>query len=64
MQNCKRHDTLVSNGDKFSLGQCLKDQIESKLMQKVFDASAIGSLMYLQVCTRPYYVFICGMLSR
>ena len=33
-------------------------------MQKIPYASAVGSLMYAQVCTRPDIVFIVGMLGR
>ncbi|XP_074358157.1 secreted RxLR effector protein 161-like [Apium graveolens] len=33
-------------------------------MQNIPYASAIGSLMYAQVCTRPDLAFIVGMLSR
>ncbi|XP_052210381.1 secreted RxLR effector protein 161-like [Diospyros lotus] len=33
-------------------------------MQKIPYASAVGSLMYAQVCTRPDIAFIVGMLGR
>ncbi|XP_074377073.1 secreted RxLR effector protein 161-like [Apium graveolens] len=33
-------------------------------MQNIPHSSAIGSLMYAQVCTRPDLTFIVGMLSR
>ena len=33
-------------------------------MQKISYASAIGSLMYAQVCTRPDIAYIVGMLGR
>ncbi|XP_054795501.1 secreted RxLR effector protein 161-like [Prosopis cineraria] len=33
-------------------------------MQKVPYASAVGSLMYTQVCTRPDIAYIVGMLGR
>ena len=33
-------------------------------MQKIPYASAVGSLMYAQVCTRPDIAYIVGMLSR
>ncbi|RVW75833.1 Retrovirus-related Pol polyprotein from transposon TNT 1-94 [Vitis vinifera] len=33
-------------------------------MQKILYASAVGSLMYAQVCTRPDIAYIVGMLGR
>ncbi|RVW21180.1 Retrovirus-related Pol polyprotein from transposon TNT 1-94 [Vitis vinifera] len=51
-------------GDKFSLHQCPKNELEKKDMERFPNASAIGSLMYAQVCTRPDIVYIVGMLSR
>ena len=64
MQDCKPGDTPVSKGDKFSLCQCPKNYLETKEMQKIPYASAVGSLMYAQVCTRPDIVYIVGMLGR
>ena len=64
MQNCRPHDTPISKGDKFSLQQCPKCDIESKFMENVPYASAVGSLMYAQVCTRPDLAYIVGMLGR
>ncbi|KAL6322023.1 hypothetical protein AAG906_003165 [Vitis piasezkii] len=59
-----RGDTPVAKGDKFSLHQCSKNELEKKDMEKFPYASAIGSLMYAQVCTRPDIVYIVGMLGR
>ena len=64
MQNCKPGDTPISKGDKFSLNQCPKNDIEEKEMQKIPYASVVGSLMYAQVCTRPDIAYIVGMLGR
>ena len=64
MTNCAPGDTPVAKGDKFSLHQCSKNELEKKDMEKFPYASAIGSLMYAQVCTRPDIVYIVGMLSR
>ncbi|KAL3529759.1 hypothetical protein ACH5RR_009081 [Cinchona calisaya] len=33
-------------------------------MQKIPNASTIGSLMYAQICTRPDIVYVIGMLGR
>uniref|UniRef100_A0A803L7X3 Retrovirus-related Pol polyprotein from transposon TNT 1-94 n=1 Tax=Chenopodium quinoa TaxID=63459 RepID=A0A803L7X3_CHEQI len=58
MQDCKLADTPVAKGDKFSLTQCLKNDFENKEMKKIPYASAVGSLMYAQVCTRPDIAYI------
>ena len=64
MKDCAPMDTPVSKGDKFSLKQCPKNELEIKEMQKIPYASAVGSLMYAQVCTRPDIALIVGMLGR
>ncbi|KAK4841202.1 hypothetical protein QYF36_000610 [Acer negundo] len=60
----KPGDTPVAKGDKFSLNQCPKNNLEVKEMQKIPYASAVGSLMYAQVSTRPDIAYIVGMLGR
>ncbi|XP_074360808.1 secreted RxLR effector protein 161-like [Apium graveolens] len=57
-------DTPVSKGDKFSLKQRPKNELEIREMQRIQYASAVGSLMYAQVCTRPDITFIVEMLGR
>ncbi|KAL6315384.1 hypothetical protein AAG906_000494 [Vitis piasezkii] len=64
MQNSKPGDTPVAKGDKFSLNQCPKNSLESQEMQKIPYASAVGSLMYAQVCTRPDIAYIVGITKR
>ena len=64
MKDCSSGDTPVAKGDKFSLTQCPKNNLEIEEMQKIPYASAVGSLMYAQVCTRPDIAFIVGMLGR
>ena len=64
MKDCKPGDTLVFKGDKFSLCQCPKNDLETKEMQKISYSSVVGSLMYAQVCTRPDIAYIVGMLGR
>jgi len=64
MQDCKSHDTSVVKGDMFSLNQCLKGNLEILEMQKIPYASAVGSLMYAQVCTRPDIAYTVGVLGR
>ena len=64
MQECKSRDTPVAKGDKFSLKQCPKANLEIQEMQKISYASAVGSLMYAQVCTRLDITYIVGVLGR
>ena len=33
-------------------------------MEKIIYASAVGSIMYAQVCTRPDIAYVVGMLGR
>ncbi|KAL6314897.1 hypothetical protein AAG906_029115 [Vitis piasezkii] len=56
-------DTLVAKGDKFSLHQCPKNELEKKDMERFPYASVVGSLMYAQVCTRLDIYYIVGMLG-
>ena len=62
MQECKSGDTLVAKGDKFSLKQCPKGNLEIQEMQKIPYASAVGSLMYAQVSTHLDIAYIVGVL--
>lgn len=64
MQDCKPGDTPVAKGDKFCLKQCPNNILEVNEIQKIPYASAIGSLMYAQVCTRPDIAYIVGVLGR
>jgi len=57
-------DTPVAKGDKFSLKQCPKNNLERTIMHDKPYASAVGSLMHAQVCTRPEITFIVGVLDR
>ena len=64
MSRCKSGNTLVAKGDKFSLKQCSKNDFEHKEIQKIPYTSAVGSLMYVQVCTCPNLAYIVDMLDR
>ena len=54
----------MAKGDKFSLHQCLKNELENKDMERFPYASAVGSLMYAQVCTCPDTTYIVEMFGR
>jgi Reverse transcriptase (RNA-dependent DNA polymerase) len=64
MKNCKSGNTIVAKGDKFSLDQCPKTELEKSEMHQIPYASLIGSLMYAQVCTCPDIAYITEMLGR
>ncbi|RVW58556.1 Retrovirus-related Pol polyprotein from transposon TNT 1-94 [Vitis vinifera] len=64
MQMCKAGDVPVVKGDKLSNEQYPKNDLEKDAMKTIPYASAIGSLMYAQVCTRPDIAFIVNVLGR
>ncbi|KAL1351196.1 hypothetical protein AAHE18_06G079400 [Arachis hypogaea] len=64
MKKCIPMDTPIAKGDKFSLKQCPKNDLERTAMHDKPYASALGSLMYAQVYTRPDISFIVGVLDR
>ena len=64
MKDCSSGDTLVAKEDKFSHTQCPKNSLEIEEMKKIPHASAVGSLMYAQVCTCLDIAFIVNMLGR
>jgi hypothetical protein len=55
---------LLAKGDKFSLDQCPKTELEKSEIHQIPYASLIGNLMYAQVCTRPDIAYITGMFGR
>ena len=64
MQDCKPGIVPVCKGDKLNLSQCPQTEMEKCQMQNVPYASALGSIMYAQVCTRPDVAFATGLLGR
>ena len=64
MKNCSLGDTPVTKGDKLSLLQCPKNDLQKEQMKDIPYASAVGSLMYAQVCTRPDIAYAVGKLGR
>jgi hypothetical protein len=64
MDKCSAGDAPIQKGDKFSLMQCPQNEWERKQMERIPYASAVGSLMYAQTCTRPDISFVVGMLGR
>ena len=55
-------DTLVDKSLSLSLDMCPKTPEEKK--SRVPYASAVGSLMYVTMCTRPDICYVVGLVSR
>ena len=64
MDKCSASVVPIQKGDKFSLNQCPKNELERKQMEQIPYASIVGSLMYAQTCTRPDISFAVGMMGR
>jgi hypothetical protein len=64
MQECEPVKVLIPVGVRLSTEQCPKTQEEEEDMSHVPYASAVGSLMYAMVCTRPNIAHAVGVLSR
>jgi len=64
MDKCNTSPVPIQKGDKFSQAQCPKNDLEREKMNNVPYASAVESLMYAQVCTRPDLAFATGVFSR
>ena len=63
MHFSKPVDTPVEKGQTLSLDQCPKTDKEKERMSNVPYASAVGSLMYAMLCTRPDICFAVGLVS-
>jgi hypothetical protein len=64
MENCFASIAPIQKCDKFSLMQCPQNELEQKQMEGIPYASAVGSLMYAQTCTRSNISFVVGILGR
>src|SRR6202034_4029134 len=64
MQDSKPVKVPIPVGLRLSAEQCPKTQEEEEDMSRVPYASAVGSLMYAMVCTRPDIAHAVGVLSR
>jgi hypothetical protein len=64
MHGSKPVKVPIPIGVKLSIDQCPKTQEEEEDMSHVPYASAVDSLMYAMVCTRPYIAHAMGVLSR
>jgi hypothetical protein len=64
MSNAKPVSTPLASHFRLSKDQSPKTEEEKDIMAKVPYASAIGSLMYAMVCTRPDIAHAVGAVSR
>ena len=64
IQDSKPVKVTIPIGVKLSVEQCPKTQEEEEDMSHVPYVSAVSSLMYAMVCTRPGIAHIVGVLNR
>ena len=64
MSKAKAVSSPFASHLKLSLEQCPKSEKEKLEMMKVPYSSAVGSLMYAMVCTRPDIAHAVGVVSR
>jgi hypothetical protein len=64
MHKCSPSPALIVKGDIYGDFQCPKNQYELNQIKAVPYASAVESLQYAQVCTRPDLAFVTGLLGR
>ena len=64
MKDCSPSVAPIMKGDRFNLNQCPKNDFENEQMKNISYASVVGSIMYVQVYTRPDMEFSISMLGR
>lgn len=64
MQDCKPIDTPVEKNASLSISMSPKTEEEKDKIARVPYASAIGSLMYAMMCTRPDICYVVSLVSR
>nr|BBF90152.1 polyprotein -like [Oryza rufipogon]BBF90155.1 polyprotein -like [Oryza rufipogon] len=64
MYRCSATPAPIMKGEKYGASQCPRNQYELNEMKTKPYASAVGSLQYAQVCTRPDLAFVTGLLGR
>ena len=64
MDKAKPVSSPLAGNMKLSSDQCPRSEKEKAEMKNVPYASAVGSLMYAMVCTRPDIAFVVGVVSR
>ena len=64
MQDSKPMNTPIDKSLSLSHDMCPKTLEEKKKMSGIPYASAVGSLMYVIMCTRPDICYVVGLVSR
>ena len=64
MQDSKKEFVPFRVGSSLSVNQRPKTPAEIERMRGISYASAVESLMYAILCTRPDICFVVGMVSR
>ncbi|GJT19276.1 hypothetical protein Tco_0877982 [Tanacetum coccineum] len=64
MSSCKPVPTLLAPHFKLSSHECPKSEEDKEYMSRVPYSSAVGSLMYAMVCTRPDLAHAVSVVSR
>ena len=64
MENSKRGFIPIRHGVQISKKHSPKTPEDRVLMEKIPYASAIGSIMYVMLCTRPDVAFALSVTSR
>ena len=64
MQNAKAVSTPIAPHFKLSAAQCPSTDAEIEYMSRVPYSSAVGSLMYAMVCSRPDLSYAMSLVSR
>jgi hypothetical protein len=62
--NCSSMPVPFRKGDKIGSFQSPRNQLEIDQMKSIPYASAVGSIMYAQICTHPDLAFVTGLLGR
>lgn len=63
ISKAKEVSTPLAGHFKLNINQCPSSEKEKAEMKSVPYASAVGSLMYAMVCTRPYIAHAVGVVS-
>ncbi|CAN0918246.1 Retrovirus-related Pol polyprotein from transposon TNT 1-94 [Linum grandiflorum] len=64
MKNAKSISTPLATHFKLSKKACPATEKEKEAMSSIIYSSAVGSLMYTMVCTRPDIAHAVGLVSR
>ena len=64
MTNSKKGYLSINHGISLSKMDCPTNPEERERMTRIPYASAVGSIMYAMICTRPDVAYLLGVVSR